>query len=89
MPILPGDYTANALFLTGGNATTTGAMAAVAKDHFGAKTAAISVGAWKADGSHLFDSRFVDPTQPEFEWRFVSYGSTATRLFVFNTTSHG
>lgn len=41
LPILPGDYTANALFLTGGNATTTGAMAAVAKDHFGATTAAI------------------------------------------------
>jgi branched-chain amino acid transport system substrate-binding protein len=41
LPILPGDYTANALFLTGGNATTTGAMAAVAKDHFGAKTVAI------------------------------------------------
>lgn len=34
LPILPGDYTANALFLTGGNATTTGAMAAVAKNHF-------------------------------------------------------
>jgi branched-chain amino acid transport system substrate-binding protein len=41
LPILPGDYTANALFLTGGNATTTGAMAAVAKDHFGAKTVGI------------------------------------------------
>lgn len=41
LPILPGDYTANALFLTGGNATTTGAMAAVAKDHFQAETAAI------------------------------------------------
>ena len=41
LPILPGDYTANALFLTGGNATTTGAMAAVAKDHFGAKSVAI------------------------------------------------
>ncbi len=41
LPILPGDYTANALFLTGGNATTTGAMAAVAKEHFGATTAAI------------------------------------------------
>jgi hypothetical protein len=37
LPILPGDYTANALFLTGGNATTTGAMAAVAKDHYKAK----------------------------------------------------
>jgi ABC-type branched-subunit amino acid transport system substrate-binding protein len=41
LPILPGDYTADALFLTGGNATTTGAMAAVAKEHFGATTAAI------------------------------------------------
>ena len=41
LPILPGDYTANALFLTGGNATTTGAMAAVAKDHFKAQTVGI------------------------------------------------
>ena len=41
LPILPGDYTANALFLTGGNATTTGAMAAVARDHFKASTVAI------------------------------------------------
>lgn len=36
LPILPGDYTADALFLTGGNATTMAAAAAVAKDHFGA-----------------------------------------------------
>jgi branched-chain amino acid transport system substrate-binding protein len=41
LPILPGDYTANALFLTGGNATTTGAMTAVAKDYFQAETVAI------------------------------------------------
>ena len=41
LPILPGDYTANALFLTGGNATTTGAMAAAAKEHFHAKTVGI------------------------------------------------
>ena len=41
LPILPGDYTANALFLTGGNATTTGAMAAVAKEHFQAQTVGI------------------------------------------------
>ena len=38
LPILPGDYTAEALFLTGGNATVNAAMAAVAKDHFDAKT---------------------------------------------------
>ena len=41
LPILPGDYTADALFLTGGNATTTSAMAAVAKDHFQASSVAI------------------------------------------------
>ncbi len=41
LPILPGDYSADALFLTGGNATITGAIAAVAKDHFRAKTVGI------------------------------------------------
>ena len=41
LPILPPDYKANALFLTGGNATLGGAMAAVAKDHFHAKTVSI------------------------------------------------
>ena len=41
LPILPGDYTANALFLTGGNATTTAAMAAVAKQHYKATTVGI------------------------------------------------
>ncbi len=41
LPILPGDYTANALFLTGGNATVGAAMAAVAKEHFNAKTVGI------------------------------------------------
>ena len=41
LPILPGDYTANALFLTGGNTTTTAAMAGFAKENFGATTAGI------------------------------------------------
>ncbi|WP_395159242.1 ABC transporter substrate-binding protein [Ilumatobacter sp.] len=41
LPILPGDYAANALFLTGGNATTMASIAAVAKDHFGAATVGI------------------------------------------------
>lgn len=48
-----------------------------------------SVGTWKADGSHMFGSSFVDPTQPEFDWRFASFRSTTTKLFVVNTTSHG
>jgi branched-chain amino acid transport system substrate-binding protein len=41
LPILPGDYTANALFLGGGNTTTTAAMAGFAVENFGAKTAGI------------------------------------------------
>ena len=41
LPILPGDYTADALFLTGGNATTMAAAANVAKNHFGATNVAI------------------------------------------------
>ena len=41
LPILPPDYTANALFLTGGNATIGAAMTAVARDHFHAKTVGI------------------------------------------------
>ncbi|TFH16740.1 MAG: hypothetical protein E4H05_06865, partial [Acidimicrobiales bacterium] len=41
LPILPGDYTANALFVTGGNATLAGGMAAVAKERFDAKSVGI------------------------------------------------
>ena len=43
LPILPGDYTAEALFLTGGNATTMAAVAKVATDakFYGAKTIGI------------------------------------------------
>jgi branched-chain amino acid transport system substrate-binding protein len=41
LPILPGDYTANALFLTGGNATIMAAAAGAAKDHFRAESVGI------------------------------------------------
>ncbi len=41
LPIFPPDYTANALFLGGGNTTTTAAMAGFAKENFDAKTAGI------------------------------------------------
>jgi branched-chain amino acid transport system substrate-binding protein len=41
LPILPGDYAAEARFLTGGNATSTAAMAVVARDKFKAKSAGI------------------------------------------------
>jgi branched-chain amino acid transport system substrate-binding protein len=41
LPILPTDNTANARYLTGGNSTTVGQMAAVVKEFFGASTVAI------------------------------------------------
>lgn len=41
LPIMPNDYTANALFLTGGNATSQAASAAFAKDQLGASKVAI------------------------------------------------
>jgi hypothetical protein len=41
LPILPTDNTANARYLTGGNSTTVGAMAAVVKDYFGASKVSI------------------------------------------------
>ena len=41
LPILPPDYSADALFLTGGNATTMAAVARVAKEHFNAKSVGI------------------------------------------------
>lgn len=41
LPILPGDYKADALFLTGGNATVMSAITAVLKDNLGAKSVGI------------------------------------------------
>ncbi len=47
LPILPPDYTADALFLTGGNATTMAAMVALAVEKYGAE----SVGIISADNA--------------------------------------
>ena len=41
LPILPPDYSAEALFVTGGNLTVTAAMTAVVVEHFGASKVAI------------------------------------------------
>lgn len=41
LPILPMDYTANAIFLTGGNATSQAAIAAVAKQYYDATKVSI------------------------------------------------
>lgn len=41
LPVLAPDYTADALFITGGNATSQAAIASVAKDHLAASTVSI------------------------------------------------
>ncbi len=41
LPLLPGDYTADALFVTGGNATLAAGMAAVAAEQFDAQSVGI------------------------------------------------
>ena len=41
VPILPGDYTADALFLSGGNAITMAAIVALAVEHIGAESVGI------------------------------------------------
>ena len=41
LPVLPGDYSTDALFLTGGNATTMAAMVALAVEHFEASSVGI------------------------------------------------
>lgn len=41
LPIFPADYSADALFITGGNATSQAAIAAVAKEHFSAQSVSI------------------------------------------------
>jgi branched-chain amino acid transport system substrate-binding protein len=41
LPVLPGDYTADALFITGGNATVAAGMVALAEQHFAAQSVGI------------------------------------------------
>ena len=55
LPLLPGDYTADALFVTGGNATLAAGMAGVADEQFDAK----SVGIISADNSGIERNRGV------------------------------
>lgn len=57
LPILPPDYQADALFVTGGNLTVTAAMAGVVVEHFGASKVAVL----SADdvGSNSTEASFV------------------------------
>ena len=54
LPILPGDYTANALFTTGGNATLGAGMAGVASEQFDATS--IGIISADADGSNASEA---------------------------------
>jgi branched-chain amino acid transport system substrate-binding protein len=77
LPILPGDYTANALFLTGGNATTMAAAANVAKNHFGATTVGI-ISADNAGGNSTLASLTGALDKAGITYTSVKGGDTET-----------
>ncbi len=77
LPILPGDYSANALFLTGGNATTMGSVAAVAKEHFEAATVGI-VSADNAGANASAASLTASLDVAGIEWTLVKGGDNET-----------
>lgn len=77
LPILPGDYTADALFLTGGNATVMAATAGVAKDHFGATRVGI-ISADNPGGNSSLGSLTASLDALGVEWTSVKGGDTET-----------
>jgi branched-chain amino acid transport system substrate-binding protein len=77
LPILPGDYTADALFLTGGNATVMAATAGVAKDHFGATSVGI-ISADNPGGNSSLGSLTAALDALGVEWTSVKGGDTET-----------
>jgi branched-chain amino acid transport system substrate-binding protein len=77
LPILPGDYSADALFITGGNATTTSAMAAVAKDYFQAATVGI-VSADNAGANGTLASLTASLDKAGIAWTSVKGGDNET-----------
>lgn len=77
LPILPGDYTADALFLTGGNATVMAATAGVAKDHFGAANVGI-ISADNPGGNSSLGSLTAALDALGVAWTSVKGGDTET-----------
>jgi branched-chain amino acid transport system substrate-binding protein len=77
LPILPGDYSANAWFLTGGNATVMAAAASVAKEHFQAGTVAI-VSADNAGANSSLDALTAALDKAGVAWTAVKGGDNET-----------
>jgi branched-chain amino acid transport system substrate-binding protein len=68
LPILPGDYTANALFTTGGNATLAAGMAGVASEQFAAtKVGIISADAPGSNGTETALAASLDKLGISYE----------------------
>ena len=77
LPILPPDYTANALFLTGGNATSQAASAALAKDYFGATKVGI-IHADNAGANSTAASLTTALDKAGIAWKSVKGGDNET-----------
>ena len=77
LPILPPDYTANALFLTGGNATSQAASAALAKDYFNATKVGI-IHADNAGANSTASSLEAALDIAGIEWTAVKGGDNET-----------
>jgi branched-chain amino acid transport system substrate-binding protein len=77
LPILPPDYTANALFLTGGNATSQAASAALAKDYFKATKVGI-IHADNAGANSTAGSLTAALDKAGIAWKTVKGGDNET-----------
>lgn len=77
LPILPIDYTANALFLTGGNATSQAATAAVAKDYFNATNVSV-IHADNAGANSTAASLTAALDKAGIAWKAVKGGDNET-----------
>ena len=77
LPILPGDYTADALFLTGGSATVMAAAANVAQNHFGAQTVGI-VSADNAGANSTLAALTASLDKAGINWTAVKGGDNET-----------
>ncbi len=77
LPILPPDYTANALFLTGGNATSQAATAALAKEYFAATKVGI-IHADNAGANSTASSLTAALDKAGIAWKAVKGGDNET-----------
>ena len=77
LPILPPDNTAEALFLTGGNATTTAVMAVIAQDRYQAKTVGM-IHAYNAGANSTAAGVQAALDKAGIKWKAVTGGDNET-----------